>query len=107
MLVVAVHAFNYTGTSRIGRIADTFARSGWTGVTLFFVLSGFLISGILMDTMKRKHQLRDFYARRSLRIFPLYCAFLVVNFFVVPHSPLASQYLTQPLAEHKFHTGRT
>lgn len=67
----------------LGKIAKL-AFFGQTGVTLFFVLSGFLITRILIASKNQDSFFKTFYVRRSLRIFPLYFLFLALYYFVMP-----------------------
>jgi peptidoglycan/LPS O-acetylase OafA/YrhL len=70
--ILLVLVFHFTPASGpLHPLAHVF-QVGWIGVDLFFVLSGYLITGILLDSAGRPHYYRNFIVRRSLRIFPLY-----------------------------------
>jgi len=86
LAILAVIAY-HVGSSELSTVLPTVSQwigLGWCGVDLFFVLSGFLITGILLDTKGTPHAWRNFYARRVLRIFPLYYLTLVVYFHLLP-----------------------
>src|SRR3954465_15445966 len=57
---------------------------GWLAMDIFFVLSGFLITDILLNTFGEKNYLKNFYARRILRVFPLYYTSLIFFLLVLP-----------------------
>jgi len=62
----------------------SFAVLGERGVDLFFVLSGYLITGILIETLEAPSYFKNFIARRALRILPLYYLFIVLMLFALP-----------------------
>ena len=85
-MVVFYHYFSFHFTTRAGSplwflVYPT--RFGWSGVDLFFVLSGFLIGGILLDAKQSTGFFRVFYLRRLLRIVPLYFLTLTVFFSLI------------------------
>ena len=81
ILLVLFRHLGYVGIDGRGWFARGISRAalnGILGVDLFFVLSGFLITGILFDTAGSRNYFRAFYARRFLRIFPLYYGFIIL-----------------------------
>lgn len=80
VLIVFIYHMGGGASSRVAAVHwfGLVVRQGWTGVTLFFILSGFLITGILWDSRGEEHWWRNFYTRRVLRIFPLYYASLLI-----------------------------
>jgi peptidoglycan/LPS O-acetylase OafA/YrhL len=81
LAVLVTHLWGYpAGWPLVNQLAAT----GWAGVDLFFVLSGYLITGILWDARQAPHYFRNFYVRRVLRIFPVYYLLLLIVFILLP-----------------------
>lgn len=86
LMVIVFHFFqtNPMSSGWLARGLQAGTLLGQSGVTLFFVLSGFLITRILLAAKGPPGFFRNFYARRMLRIFPLYYAYLTLAYLVVP-----------------------
>ena len=83
LLVLIHHLLILPEGPTISKGLNFIGSLGWMGVDLFFVLSGFLISRILIAGREQPHYFRNFYVRRALRIFPVYYAYLAIYYFVV------------------------
>lgn len=85
LMVMFYHAFYWgMNLSLFPTVEGRLLQLAWVGrlgVNLFFVLSGFLITGLLLNARSRPDYYRKFYIRRALRILPAYSATLLVLFF--------------------------
>lgn len=89
LMVLVHHLFYGWKTPALARLPSSMRiaiEQGWRGVDLFFVLSGFLITGILLDSRQNEHYFRNFYSRRVLRIVPLYLTCIIFMYFGYPKS---------------------
>lgn len=84
LLVFADHFGGGAHGGRVLQLINIIRQRGWVGVDLFFVLSGFLITGILFDTRNDSHFFKRFFARRSLRIFPVFYLTALVLLLLTP-----------------------
>ncbi len=89
-LVMALHFVNnaIVPTNLLERAAVKLTNYGLWGVDLFFVLSGFLITGILLESKGAPGYFSNFFAKRALRIFPLYYGVLLLLTVLVPVAAL-------------------
>lgn len=90
-LVIVYHYVTFSvryGDHAVANVLVRLVSFGWSGVDLFFVLSGFLIGGILLDARGARNYFRVFYLRRVCRIFPLYFALLGTSFAAMQFSQL-------------------
>lgn len=116
LAVLMVIAWHYGPTQIVAGIGEPLAYASralglaWSGVTLFFVLSGFLIGGILMDNAAAPNYYRVFYLRRACRILPAYALLLLmfgaINFtgLALRHPQSLGWFAYQPLPVWSFLT---
>jgi len=84
LLVFFRHYGDLSSSSRLLHILNQVKNSGWIGVDLFFVLSGFLITGVLYDTRNAPNYFKNFYVRRALRLFPVFYGTAIVLLLLTP-----------------------
>lgn len=84
LLVLFHHFMAFAPLTNVEQSLFAWTKYAWFGVDLFFVLSGFLITRILIKAKESPHYFKSFFARRCLRIWPLYYGFLLLVFVLLP-----------------------
>jgi peptidoglycan/LPS O-acetylase OafA/YrhL len=103
LMVLFLHFIgNTVATNKFEKAYVLLTNYGAYGVDLFFVLSGFLITGILYDSRAKKNYFRNFYMRRVLRIFPLYYAVLIGLLVIAPMIPVFQSTALDELRQHQW-----
>lgn len=108
IILVMLHHFSFYGwetdpTTKLDLIVKQISLGGWIGVDLFFVLSGFLITGILVSTKEDRRYFKNFYMRRFFRIFPLYFGFLLAFIFFLPVIDQAGAQIQNQISEQAWY----
>jgi peptidoglycan/LPS O-acetylase OafA/YrhL len=94
LLIIGFHYYVIDGQFTKGSIAgyaSSLMRLSWTGIDFFFVLSGFLIGGILLEARDSPSYYRTFYIRRACRILPLYLVIVTLHVLTKPYLPQVGQ----------------
>jgi peptidoglycan/LPS O-acetylase OafA/YrhL len=87
LIVIALHVFkraDYFTENPILTSITGLTTVGWVGVDIFFTLSGFLITSILLQARNEANYFKNFYMRRALRIVPLYLVLILFVLFLAP-----------------------
>lgn len=100
LLVMVGHFAVFKPSGAVETVIKSVTESLWIGVDLFFILSGYLITGILLSSRQRPRYFSSFFARRVLRIFPLYYAVIFFALVVLPHLPQGAEIDTAATAGH-------
>jgi len=103
LLVMIFHAFMLAVVPMKG-VIPTLASYGFAGVDLFFVLSGFLITGILCEARGQPDYFKQFYTKRALRIWPLYYLLIAITFVGIPFIAARAQIEMGDLAVLRTHS---
>ncbi len=101
LMVVIAHTILIRPLNALDQTVADVLGAGWSGVDLFFVLSGFLITGILFDAKGGTRYFSSFYMRRTLRIFPVYYLALFILLIVLPRITIPQAEAYRGLAEHQ------